>query len=163
MEVYRALGCPVAAEMTSVLRLELVNRSRILALPASEPTVRGFSGASLLVIDESARVPDGLYYCVRPFLATSGGQLVALSTPYGRRGWYSDAWHGTGPWQRVKITARQCSRIPPDWLLEEEHSLGRRVFSQEYLCEFADAVGAVFLDSDIEAAITSNIKPLFCA
>jgi hypothetical protein len=56
------------------------------ALPGTEKTIRGFSGAALLIVDEAARVDDALYYAVKPMLAVSGGSLLMLSTPYGRRG-----------------------------------------------------------------------------
>jgi len=52
-----------------------------VSLPGDEGTVRGFSGVSLLVIDEAARVADPLYFAVRPMLAVSQGRLVALDTP----------------------------------------------------------------------------------
>jgi hypothetical protein len=47
---------------------------------------------NLLVIEEVSRVPDELFYAVRPMLAVSGGTLVALSTPWGKRGWFYEAW-----------------------------------------------------------------------
>jgi hypothetical protein len=59
------------------------------ALPGTEKTIRGFSGAALLIVDEAARVDDALYYAVKPMLAVSGGSLLMLSTPYGRRGFTS--------------------------------------------------------------------------
>src|SRR5581483_3403311 len=89
IDVYRALGRPVPASSETVLRLELENGSRIVALPGKESTIRGFSGVKLLAIDEAARVPDELYLAVRPMLAVSGGRIIALSTPFGKRGW----WH----------------------------------------------------------------------
>ena len=61
----------------SALRAEMANGSRILALPGSETTVRGYSAADLIVIDEAARVGDSLLQAVRPMLATSQGRLVA--------------------------------------------------------------------------------------
>src|SRR5262245_52165102 len=45
---------PLAAE--SVLRAEFANGSRIIALPGSEKTTRGYSKAALIVLDEAARV-----------------------------------------------------------------------------------------------------------
>jgi tRNA(Met) C34 N-acetyltransferase TmcA len=59
------------AELTaeSALRLEFANGSRVQVLPGKEATVRGFSGVSLLLIDEAARVPDELYQSVRPMMA----------------------------------------------------------------------------------------------
>lgn len=68
------------------LGMYLPNGSRIEALPGTEKTIRGFSGAALLLVDEAARVSDELYYAVRPMLAVSGGALMMLTTPYGKRG-----------------------------------------------------------------------------
>jgi hypothetical protein len=59
------------------------------ALLGTEKTIRGFSGAALLIVDEAARVDDALYYALKPMLAVSGGSLLMLSTPYGRRGFSS--------------------------------------------------------------------------
>jgi hypothetical protein len=86
MVLFRGLGHTVPVEAESALRLELANGSRIVSLPGSEGTVRSYSSVRLLVIDEAARVADGLYRSVRPMLAVSKGRLVALSTPFGKRG-----------------------------------------------------------------------------
>jgi hypothetical protein len=86
---YRDLDRPVRAQGERKLSLELENGSRIVTLPGTERTVRGFSGAALLLVDEASRVDDGLYYAVRPMLAVSGGALMMLSTPAGRRGVFS--------------------------------------------------------------------------
>src|SRR5687768_12459171 len=56
---YRELGRPVAPQGERKLSLELENGSRIITLPGSEKTIRGFSGVSLLVVDEASRVDDG--------------------------------------------------------------------------------------------------------
>src|SRR5262249_56839935 len=103
-----ALGRPIPVTAASALRLELTNGSRVVALPGDEQHVRGYSGVSLLVIDEAARVPDALYYAVRPMLAVSQGRLVALSTPFGKRGWVHAAWTGAGAWERIAVTAAGC-------------------------------------------------------
>jgi hypothetical protein len=161
LELYGALGRPMPVIAESALRLELGNRSRILALPAQEQNVRCYSGVGCLIIDEAARVPDSLYCAVRPMLAVSRGRLVALSTPFGKRGWFHDEWHGTGPWERVRITAEECERIPRSFLDEERKALGDRWYDQEYLCDFAETVDSVFSYSDIEAAFTDDVQPLF--
>ena len=83
---YRDLGRPVAPQGERKLSLELENGSRIVTLPGSEKTIRGFSGAALLLVDEASRVDGGLYYAVRPMLDVSGGGLMLLSTPFGKRG-----------------------------------------------------------------------------
>src|SRR5215216_5435600 len=63
---YRDLGRPVSAQAERKLSLELENESRILTLPGTDKTIRGFSGAALLIVDEASRVADELYFAVRP-------------------------------------------------------------------------------------------------
>ena len=145
----------------SSLQLHLDNGSRIIGLPASEGKVRVYSSVALLLIDEASRVDDALYRAMRPMLAVSRGRLLALSTPFGKRGWFHDAWHGPGDWERVKVTAEQCPRIPADFLAEECQALGERWFRQEYLCSFEDTIDAVFAYADIQAAMSDEVKPLF--
>ena len=158
---YRAAGEPVAASNVSALRLELVTGSRVIALPGTEKTVRGFSGVDLLVIDEAARVADDLYLSVRPMLAVSGGRLVALTTPWGKRGWFYDEWTGTNEWDRVRVTAPECPRITAEFLAEERASMPRQWFESEYLCRFADTVDQAFTTAEIDAAFSPDVAPLF--
>jgi len=113
------------------------------------------------VIDEAARVDDALYVAVRPMLAVSGGRLIALSTPYGKRGWFHDEWHNEANWQRVRVTAEECPRITKEFLAEERRALGDRYYRQEYGCDFVETVDAVFSFEDIQAARSSDIEPLF--
>jgi hypothetical protein len=98
---------------------------------------------------------------MRPMLAVSRGRLLALSTPFGKRGWFHDAWHGPGDWERVQVTADQCPRIPANFLAEERRALGERWFRQEYLCSFEDTIDAVFAYADIQAAMSDDVQPLF--
>lgn len=133
---------PTSAE--TLLRLELANGSRIISLPGKEETIRGYSGVDLLIVDEAARTPSGLYQACRPMLATSGGRIVLLSTPCGRRGFFFEEWTKGAGWERVKVTAYDCPRISDEWLEEEKATLGPLVFSEEYLCEFQDAAWALW-------------------
>lgn len=155
---YSATGAQIPSTSESRLRLELENGARIISLPASEATIQGFAGVDLLIVDEAARVHDDLYASVRPMLATSNGRLIALSTPYGKRGWWSDAWHGSQDWKRVKVTAEQCPRISREFLQEERESLGQWWFAQEYQCEFLDAESSAFRSQDIEHAFSDGVE-----
>src|SRR5437868_3436811 len=88
------------------ISLALPNGSRIIGLPGTEATVRGFSAVSLLLVDEASRVSDELYTAIRPMLATSGGALWLMSTPFGKRGFFHEVWaHGGPGWERVRVTA----------------------------------------------------------
>jgi hypothetical protein len=144
----------------SALQLHLANGSRIIGLPASPATILGYSGVSLLVIDEAARVPDDLYRSVRPMLAVSRGRLLALSTPYGKRGWFFEGWEQSRGWERVTVNAEECPRISPEFLAEERQALGPRWYRQEYENDFADAIDAVFDQASIAAMFDNNTPPL---
>jgi hypothetical protein len=162
LSFYAPYATVAPATGESALRLDLANGSRIVSLPGKEETVRGYSGVSLLILDEAARVSDSLYYSTRPMLATSQGRLIALSTPFGKRGWFHDAWmNGGGDWQRVKVTALQCPRISPAFLEEERAALGALWYAQEYLCEFAETEDSLFGYDLIASAITPDVAPLF--
>jgi hypothetical protein len=145
----------------SALQLHLSNGSRVIGLPAVERTVRVYSGVSLLVIDEAARVPDDLYRTMRPMLATSKGRLLAASTPFGKRGWFWEEWTGGGAWGRTEIKASQCPRIPPEFLAAERLALGERWYAQEYDTSFEEAVGAVFTQEAISRAVSGAVAPLW--
>lgn len=159
--LYSKLGRPIACVQESQLTMELANGSRIISLPGEEETIRGYSDVSLLVIDEAARVPDALYFSVRPMLAVSNGQLIVMSTPFGKRGWFYEAWSGDEQWNRVSVAAKDCPRISPRFLEEERQSIGDHWYAQEYENCFRDTVDAFFRQSDIDAAVDNDLTPLF--
>jgi hypothetical protein len=162
LDVYRRIGRPVIATSETVLTLRLANGSRIVSLPGNEATVRGYSGVRRIIIDEAARVPDGLYRSVRPMLAVSGGQLIAMSTPWGKRGWWYEAFvSGGNDWRRFTVTADQCPRITAAFLAEEKRNLPALWFDQEYMGVFADMEGQVFPTDLIMAAFGDDLEPLF--
>lgn len=160
--LYRDVGRPVRVDNRSELRVRFDNGSRIIALPGTEKTVRGFSAVDLIVADEAARVDDDLYTAVRPMLAVSGGRLIGLSTPWGRRGWFYEAWSDDSQdWHRVKITGPECPRLSDEFLKQEKREIGRWMYRQEYLCEFVDPVGQMFRTSEIDRAFDEDVEPLF--
>jgi hypothetical protein len=149
LDAYDALGRPVPALYRTQRRLELAHGSRVLCLPGKEETIRAFGGVNLLVLDEAARIKDDLYRSVRPMLAVSRGRLIALSTPFGQRGWFHREWTGPGPWKRVKVTWRDCPRITPEFIAEETRALGEGWVGQEYECSFLSLEGVVYPDFDL--------------
>lgn len=162
LTAYHAIGRPVPADAENRLTLELSNGSRIVSLPGREDTVRGYSGVRLLIIDEASRVPDDLYKAVRPMLAVSGGRLIAPSTPFGKRGFWFEAWQSEAEdWERYEQKATECARITPEFLQQERAALGDLWYSQEYENEFIDAAGSVFRFEDIANLFTPDVPELF--
>jgi hypothetical protein len=158
---YHALGHPVPADSYRKLGMALTNGSRIEALPGTEKTIRGFSGAALLIVDEAARVDDGLYYAIRPMLAVSGGRLMMLSTPYGKRGVFFEEWTGREGWERYEVKAGGCPRIPLKFLEDERRALPARIYRQEYECSFEDTEDQLFGYDLVQSLITDEVTPLF--
>lgn len=144
LDAYRRLDRPVAPETENRLSLELENGSRIVSLPGSESTIRGMSGATLLIVDEASRVDDALLAAVRPMLATSGGRLIAPSTPNGPLGWWAHAFLKEQHWEKYEIPASMCPRIMKEFLDEERAALGLATYSREYECSFENAEGALW-------------------
>jgi hypothetical protein len=160
---YRDLGRPVSPQAERKLSLELDNGSRIITLPGSERTIRGFSGVGLLLIDEASRVDDALYHAVRPMLAVSGGSLMMLTTPYGKRGIFFEEWTGGHGWDRYEVPARECPRISEEFLEEERRALPSWVYRQEYETSFEETEDGVFTTEMIDGAISPDVTPLFGA
>lgn len=165
MQAYQHVSDLAAVVGESVLRAEFGNGSRVISLPSSEGTIRGFSALTLLLIDEAARVEDSMLAAVRPMLATTNGRILALSTGWLRSGWFFESWVGSGneseSWERVEVTADQCPRISPEFLAAEKAALGASVFAAEYGCSFVDSEGCFFDPEAVRRAFRSDIPPMF--
>ncbi|HEY3742930.1 MAG TPA: terminase family protein [Bryobacteraceae bacterium] len=133
----------------------LPNGSRIVGLPAVEGTIRGFSAVSMLIVDEASRVPDEVYQAVRPSLATSNGDVILLSTPKGKRGFFYREMTEGERWLRHTGPVTECKRIT-ERFIDEERSRGDAYFQQEYLCEFIDTGKYLFDEALVKKMINPN-------
>lgn len=155
------LGVKMRSDGQNRTSLVLDNGSRLVGLPDNEEKVRGFSGVSLLVIDEASRVPEDSYRALRPMLAASDGDLWLMSTPFGRRGFFWEEWMRRNPeWERVEARAQDCPRITAEFLADERNTLGERWFAQEYECEFAGVDDNVFNSDLLDAMVDQDEKEL---
>jgi hypothetical protein len=165
MAFYHVLPIKAPLHAESVLRLELRGGSRIISLPGSSTTTRGYARAAAVILDEAARVPDELIASLRPMQATSGAgrKFVALSTPHGKRGWFFEQWlmAASDPtWLRVEIPASKCPRISEEFLQEQLRELGPQAYAEEYECQFQDDQTQLFTTEVIERAFTARVKAL---
>lgn len=153
--MFRVMGDPVQESRGS---LTLGSGSRVLCLPAEPDNIRGFSGVTLLIMDEAAFIKDTVYEVCRPMLAVSGGRIVLLSTPAAKEGFFYTVWtEGGDNWHRIQVPATQCPRISPDFLAEERRHMGDTRFRMEYLCQFGEAEMPFFNDTDITRAIHPDL------
>jgi Phage terminase large subunit len=152
----RTPGAPrtVARNMTEI---EVETGARCCAVPGSERTIRSKSAVTLLIIDEASRIQDSLISAVTPMLATTDGDLIALSTPWGKRGWFYEQWRDADGYQRVKKTAADCPRISQAFLDKERKRLRPLMYAQEYECEFVGA--SAFSSELIDACLSHDFAP----
>ena len=66
-------------------------------------------------------------------LAVSQGRIIAASTPFGMKGWWFEAWRSTERWERYRVPTTDFLRISPQFLAEQERTMSRWEFLQEYM------------------------------
>ena len=122
--------------------------------PGNEATIRGFSNAALVLIDEASRVPEVLYQALRPMLARSNGDLWMMSTPNGAAGFFWETWVGGGEeWEKISAPAVECERISAEFLARERSGTDAGWFAQEYLCRFVDNGAQMFTRDLLDQAL----------
>jgi hypothetical protein len=152
-EMNDALGSPVPVTSETETRIKWANGSEVKAKTDRPKSSRGFT-PDLVVIDEAAQVTDLLYLSVQPMQILGRCDFMALSTPFGKIGWFFDLWDDAAKfahWTPFRVTAYQCPRIDPAVLDEHRATMPPRWFDQEYLAVFNDAVDAVFDRHSVDA------------
>jgi len=175
----------------AVYEKEFTNGSRIVALPGSEKSVRGYSGPKMIIVDEAAHVLNETYRAARPMMVAADTELVALGSPRGKRGFFWEAWDHGKHWKKILVLvpwnlkdekfvpATPIEKVRRYWkkkgvsvyystrhtleFLEEEldEGGGELWIRQEYLCEFLELAGGIFTEQDWLDAIDDGLKPLF--
>jgi hypothetical protein len=109
----------------------------------------------VVVIDEGAQASDELYLSLRPMMILGKVEMIILSTPFGKLGWFFDIWDKPAKlaaWKTFLVTADECPRIDRAILEEHRQTMPTNWFMQEYYCQFNDAVDAVFSKVVIDRA-----------
>lgn len=142
----------------NALSVELANGSVIYALPGHPDTVRGYS-PHLLIIDEAAYTTESLYTAALPSLAATDGDLVCISTPNGKQGWYWSEWSGQGApgWLRIEVPYTQIGRITAEFIAGQKASMSHERFATEYECVFNSATYGLFNAADLAAALSEPV------
>jgi hypothetical protein len=158
-QIYQALPARVPRVAHSALRSEFANGSRVISLPASTATVRGYS-PDLLILDEAAWCPTELWHALSPSLSVSGGRVLALSTPNGRTGWFAQAFAEDASWDKVHHSSEDCPRIPKDFLVREQASMPAWMYDTEYRALFVETANRlVFRPELVRQSVVNGIAP----
>jgi Terminase large subunit, T4likevirus-type, N-terminal len=139
---------------------KLANGSRIVSLPGTHKTIRGYSGPAIIVEDEAAQVPDDIFGAILPMLAVSNGSLYLLSTPYGKRGHFYELWQGPAEWHRIQFLAENCPRYSSEYLEDMRTNMPPQLYRQEFECSFEETEDQVFREEDIQRTLSDSVEEM---
>ena len=150
------------------LTITLINGSTINFKSAEQrDALRGFT-ADFLCIDEAAFIPDEIFYLILPWTDAKKAPILMTSTPFVKGGFFFNYFnyglehsHNTVTinWSDPKYKESIEKILPPEKLEEYREVLPSNVFKTEYLGEFLDDDGAVFVglkDILCDTAITAT-------
>jgi phage FluMu gp28-like protein len=136
-----ALKVRLVQDSSSMLRLP--NGSRILSLPGTAKSVRGWT-AKLLVMDEAAYTDPETFTAARALVAT-GGRIVVQSTPADEAGAFFELVSDPPDnWATFEIPSASVPTISPDFLAAERKSMSPDEYAREYECKFGKAGASLF-------------------
>lgn len=155
-------GNPMLARLIvkeSTETLELANRAVIEVGTASFRATRGYTFAAVIAdeiafwrSEDSANPDYEILNAVRPGLATLDGPLIALSSPYSRRGALWDAYrryHGTpGPVLVAQAPTLAMNPTLPARLVNQAYERDAVAASAEYGAQFRNDISA-FISRDL--------------
>lgn len=178
LKIYQdSLRAGIQRKDDSKRKMTLFNDSRIVTMCGSEASVRGYSAPRLIIIDEASRAIETLYEALRPMMISGleKVQLILISTPNGKQGFFYDIWSGHGKieandpeawkdlndgWERYRVTAYENPRIPQEWLQAEAEDHSERYMRQEYGCEFVETEDQAWSYDLIAAAFGQQVAAL---
>ena len=124
------------AELTTENKysLELANRSRVLALPGTEESIRGLTVDAWIVADEAARLDPDIMAALHPMRTQRpDARFAMLSTAWSRTDPFWSAWENDD-WVRIGATIDvEPNLIAPEVLERAKRQLSADDFKREYL------------------------------
>lgn len=147
--------------------IELSNRTILAVQTASYRAVRGYSVAAVIAdeiafwrADESANPDVEIIAALRPALATLGGKLIALSSPYAKRGalWdtYRRHYGQPGPVLVAQAPSRVMNPELAPWLIEDAMQRDPAVARSEYLAQFRSDLADFVQREQVEALVRGS-------
>ncbi len=153
----------VLIERKSKTELRLINGSRIISLPSSSNTIRGYT-AHLVIVDEANFIDEELITRVLfPTLSTTKGHLWLISTPYNKDHIFYQIYASTSnsnSWHKFRIPSSMNPLISKEFLTMQKQSLGI-YYKQEYEAEYIDDhtdifnISKIILDTDLQLDINT--------
>lgn len=152
----RRLGARLTQDSSDMLRL--ANGSRIVSLPGTARSVRGWT-ARLLILDEAAYIEPATFTAARALVAT-GGRLVVQSTPADRYGDFFELVTGDAPeWGRFTVRSDEVPTISAEFLEAQRRDMSPDAYAAEFECAFREAGASLFTAEGIAGLILPEETP----
>lgn len=140
------------------MRLEGTNGSWIQAVPALEETIRGLTIDSAFV-DEAAFIDRQVFTSViSPMLATTDGQFVLGSTPWGKEGYLFNKFENDEYWFNQRVASMENPEISSRQVEEWRRDMTTIEFEREVLGLFSEKKNAFFSNKDINRCLEWAVK-----
>lgn len=143
-------------------KITLTNGTTIYCLPTglSGYGIRGYT-IDLLIADEAAFIPEEVWTAVTPMLAVTRGNIILLSTPFGKGGFFYRCFQDP-TFKAFHISSEECPRKNPEFLEQEKKRMTKLQYAQEYLGEFIDELRQFFPTDVIKKCMTlQKVKPFY--
>ncbi len=147
--------------------IELSNRTVIEVGTASFRSVRGYTLAAVILdeiaffrSDESANPDHEILNALRPALATLDGRIIAISSPYSKRGalWdtYRRYYGKPGPILVAQAASRVMNPSLPQRIIDEAVERDAQAAQAEYFAEFRSDLEAFVQREAVESVMRAS-------
>lgn len=153
---------------------QLRNNTRIEILAGDFRTIRGYTLLAAIIdevaffgLDDDSKIKSDteLIRAIKPSLATVGGKLIAISSPFARRGWTFKTFdrYFKNPHGKVLVwncPSRTMNRTLPQAEVDEAMAEDRQAALAEYYGQFRDDVAEFIPLSVIESLVVAGRQEL---
>jgi hypothetical protein len=138
--------------------LKLKNGTKIYCLPTGDSGygIRGYT-IDRLYADEAHFIKEEVWAAVSPMLATTGGNIILLSTPFGNEGYFYRCFHDKN-FTSIHVNTEEVAKKRKEpqktsmlnFLKDEKERMTKLQYQQEYLGLFVGGIERFFPDDLIE-------------
>ena len=174
-EIYKTITTAIAgsgivkSSNATDLIITFINKSKINLKSAEQGTdaLRGYTCDGVLCIDEAAFIEDEIFYTILPWCDYNKADILMTSTPFLKSGFFWDYYnyglensHNTVSidWAALRYKEEMDKILTPEMLEEYRAILPNNTFRTEYLGEWLDDDGTVFINFK-NCIENNNIKP----
>jgi phage FluMu gp28-like protein len=148
---------PLKQRVTRATRttIQFDNKSEIIALPASENMLRGYS-AHMIICDEAAFMPEQLITnIIFPMISSTQGHAIFLSTPWGRNHFFYRAFMNPN-YSVHRVRSSENPLITPQFLDEMRQNMTDEAYKMECEAEFVEAANSFFQQDLIRQCVVND-------